>query len=51
MESKPSTYSIREEIANTITHGIGIILAIIALGVLAAFAYIYGNTWHIIYSV
>ena len=48
MESKPSTYSIREEIANSITHGIGIILAIIALGVLVAFAYIYGNTWHII---
>ncbi|BBO70392.1 hemolysin III [Desulfosarcina alkanivorans] len=37
-----------EEIANSITHGIGIILAIAGLGVLTAFAGIYGNAWHMV---
>ena len=43
MESRSNTYSINEEIANSITHGIGIVLAISALGILATFAGIYGN--------
>ncbi len=37
-----------EEIANSITHGIGMVLAIAALGILTAFASIYGNVWHIV---
>ncbi len=37
-----------EEIANSITHGVGVILAIAGLGVLTAFASIYGNVWHIV---
>jgi hemolysin III len=40
-------YSRGEEIANSITHGIGIILAIGGLAVLIAFASLYGNAWHI----
>ena len=48
MESSLNRYSISEEIANSITHGIGILLAIVAFETLTAFASIYGNIWHII---
>lgn len=41
-------YSIGEEIANSITHGIGIILAIAALGILTAFAGVYGDARHVV---
>lgn len=41
-------YSPGEEIASSITHGVGIILAIAGLGVLTAFASVYGNVWHIV---
>jgi hemolysin III len=47
MESSLNRYSISEEIANSITHGFGIIMAICALGILIASASIYGNAWHI----
>jgi hemolysin III len=40
-------YSRGEEIANSITHGVGIILAIGGLAVLATFASLRGNAWHI----
>ena len=48
MKSSPNRYSVSEETANGITHGIGVILAICALGILASFAGIYGNIWHVI---
>jgi len=41
-------YSIGEEIANSITHGIGIVLAIAALGILTAFAGAYGDVRHVV---
>jgi hemolysin III len=41
-------YSPGEEIANSITHGIGILLAIAALCILAVFAHRYGNVWHVV---
>jgi len=41
-------YSIKEEIANSITHGVGLILAIAGLGVLIAFASRLGNAWHVV---
>lgn len=44
----PSRYKKGEEIANSITHGIGIVLAIGGLGVLTAFASLYGTAWHIV---
>lgn len=44
----PSRYKKGEEIANSITHGIGILLAIGGLGVLTAFASLYGTAWHIV---
>ena len=48
MQRHASRYSPGEEIANSITHGIGVILAIAALGVLVAFSSLYGNVWHIV---
>lgn len=48
-------YSRAEEIANSIIHGIGIMLSIAGLGVMASFSSLFGNAWHIvstsIYSV
>ncbi|PNU21307.1 hemolysin III [Geothermobacter hydrogeniphilus] len=43
-----SEYSPGEEIANSITHGIGTLLAIGGLGVLSAYAGTHGNAWHIV---
>ena len=43
-----SRYSRSEEIANSITHGIGIVFAVCAMAVLAVFANLYGDTWHIV---
>lgn len=36
------------EIANSVTHGLGALLAIVALVLLVVFANIYGNVWHLI---
>jgi hemolysin III len=41
-------YCIGEEIANSITHGIGIVLSIAGLCVLTAFASLFGDAWHIV---
>ncbi len=41
-------YSLHEEIANSITHGIGVIFSIAGLGVLASFASVFGSVWHIV---
>jgi hemolysin III len=48
METRIKHYSTAEEVANSITHGIGVVLAIAALGILTTFAGIYGNAWHIV---
>ena len=37
------SYTLREEIASSVTHGIGIVLAIAVLAVLVAFAARYGD--------
>ncbi|KKI88692.1 hemolysin D [Bacillus sp. SA1-12] len=42
------TFSKGEEIANSITHGIGGLLSMAALVVLIVFSSIYGTAWHII---
>lgn len=41
-------YSFYEELANSITHGIGILFAVSALGVLTAFSSLFGTVWHIV---
>jgi hemolysin III len=40
-------YSLGEEIANSVTHGVGIVLAIAGLTVLTAFATRNGDAWHV----
>jgi hemolysin III len=41
-------YRLAEEITNSITHGIGLILAIVGLVVLLSFARAHGDAWHIV---
>jgi hemolysin III len=41
-------YGFGEEVANSVTHGIGILLAIIGLVVMLHFAATYGNNWHLV---
>lgn len=41
-------YSLGEEIANSITHGVGVLFGITALGILTAFATLHGDVWHIV---
>jgi hemolysin III len=41
-------YSLGEEIAHAVTHGLGAVLSIVGLTVLVAKAALYGNAWHIV---
>ena len=41
-------YTFREELANSITHGVGWALAIVALVLLVVFSSLYGDAWHIV---
>jgi hemolysin III len=47
-EFKPPRYSPSEEIANSVTHGVGVVLSIAGLAVLTAFASVFGTAWHIV---
>ncbi|MEO3947773.1 hemolysin III family protein [Gorillibacterium sp. CAU 1737] len=42
------SYTRREEVANSITHGIGMGLSIAALVLLIVFASLQGNAWHVV---
>lgn len=44
----PARYTFSEELANSITHGIGALLSIAGLGVLCAFAALRGDAWHMV---
>ena len=41
-------YTLREEIANSITHGVGILFSVAGLAVLIGLAARYGDAWHIV---
>lgn len=41
-------YTTGEEIANSITHAVGVVLSIAGLAVLTAFASVFGSVWHIV---
>ncbi|VFQ43501.1 PAQR family membrane homeostasis protein TrhA [Desulfoluna butyratoxydans] len=41
-------YSVGEELANSITHGVGILFGISALCIMTTFAALYGDVWHIV---
>jgi hemolysin III len=43
-----SRYSLGEEIAHSVTHGVGIVLSIAALTLLVTFAALRGSAWHIV---
>lgn len=45
---RDNRYRQGEEIANSITHGVGIVLSIAGLAVLTAFASVFGSVWHIV---
>lgn len=47
-EQHPPRYTLGEEIANSVIHGVGIVLGIAGLGVLTAFASLHGDAWHIV---
>jgi len=42
------SYTLGEEIANSVTHGIGVVAAIVGLAVLTAFATLHGDAWHVV---
>jgi hemolysin III len=44
----PESYSPGEEIANSVTHGIGVALAIAALSILVTLAGLYGDAWRVV---
>ncbi len=44
---KKRSYSLGEEIANAVTHGLGVGLSIAALTLLVVFAALWGNGWHL----
>lgn len=47
-EALPSAYTIAEEVAHAVTHGVGALLSICALAVMVAFSAMYGDAWHVI---
>ncbi len=48
MEIHQNTYSLQEEIASSITHGVGVVLALAALAVMVVFAALRGTAWHVV---
>lgn len=46
--SNTHVFTKQEEIANSITHGIGALLSIAALVILIVFASLYGTAWHVV---
>ena len=43
-------YSLKEEIAHSVTHGIGALLSVIGLAILVVYSSLYGDAWHIVSS-
>ena len=50
-ESVARRYSVAEEVAHAITHGVGLLLSIAALAILVVFASLRGNAWHIVFAI
>jgi len=51
VKMEAARYTPGEEIANSITHGVGLVLSIAGLGVLTAYASLFGTIWHIVSCV
>ncbi|MFW6333447.1 MAG: PAQR family membrane homeostasis protein TrhA [Thermodesulfobacteriota bacterium] len=48
MDDLTPRYSVREEIANSITHGIGFLLSIVGLCLLIVLSRAHGDAWHVV---
>ena len=48
MSELPTQYSQGEEIANSVTHGFGVLLSLGALAVITVFAALKGTAWHVV---
>lgn len=48
--ARDRVYTFGEQLADAITHGLGVVLAIVGLCVLVVRASLYGNVWHIVGS-
>ena len=51
MTSETPRYRLGEEIAHSITHGVGVLLSIAALVILVTLSALRGNAWHVVSSV
>ena len=43
-------YSIKEEIAHSVSHGIGVLLSVVGLAMLIVYSSRYGDAWHVVSS-
>jgi hemolysin III len=51
MNHAPQTlYTLAEEVAHTLTHGIGMLLSVAGLSTMVWFSYLNGNAWHVVSS-
>ncbi|MDY0091487.1 MAG: hemolysin III family protein [Candidatus Vecturithrix sp.] len=48
MNNSIKQHLVSEELANSLTHGIGIYLGVAGLALLVVFASLYGNAWHVV---
>ncbi len=48
MSATPSTYTPREELANVITHGVGVVLSVAGWALLVTLAALRGDGWHVV---
>jgi hemolysin III len=48
VQLKPDTYTRGEEIANSLTHGLGLAMSIAGLSVLVTFTALYGDAWTVV---
>ena len=48
VQLKPVTYTRGEEIANSLTHGLGLVLSIAGLSVLVTFGALHGDAWTVV---
>jgi len=45
-----ASYSTKEEIAHSVSHGVGLLLSVIGLATLIVYSSLYGDAWHIVSS-
>jgi hemolysin III len=50
VQAATAGYSIKEEIAHSVTHGIGALMSVIGLAALIEYSTRYGDAWHIVSS-